>query len=52
MYNIKYIIYYVKGKGDMETYWLQPAVNDETKQEINSSDDENAVVEGLLVTSI
>lgn len=36
----------------METYWLQPAANQETKEEIDSSDDEDAVVEGLLVTNI
>jgi len=47
-----YIIYYVKGKGDMETYWLQSTANNEIKKETNSSDDENAVIEGLLVTSI
>lgn len=47
-----YIIYYVKGKGNMETYWLQSAANNKMKEEINSSDDENAVIEALLVTSI
>jgi hypothetical protein len=36
----------------METYWLQPAANERIRKEIGSSDDENAVVEGLLVTSI
>lgn len=36
----------------METYWLQSAGNNETKEETNSSNDENAVIEGLLVTSI
>lgn len=35
----------------METYWLQPA-NDKTNQDINSSVDENAVIEGHLITSI
>ncbi|EZA52930.1 Soluble guanylate cyclase 89Db [Ooceraea biroi] len=45
-------VVWVKGKGDMETYWLQSATNEETKEEVDSSDDEDAVVEGLLVTSI
>lgn len=56
--NVRYIrtitysrIICAKGKGDMETYWLESAANDGTK-EIDSSDDEDAVVEGLLVTSI
>lgn len=46
------MIYRVKGKGDMETYWLQSAINDDAKQEISLSDDEDAVVKGLLVTDI
>jgi len=36
----------------METYWLQSEANDKLKEETNLSDDENAVIEGLLVTSI
>ncbi|XP_032673100.1 soluble guanylate cyclase 89Da-like isoform X2 [Odontomachus brunneus] len=45
-------VVWVKGKGDMETYWLQSAINDGAKEEIGLSDDEDAVVEGLLVTNI
>ncbi|KAL6262140.1 hypothetical protein P5V15_007237 [Pogonomyrmex californicus] len=41
-------VVWVKGKGDMETYWLQPMAN-KIKEEINSLDDEDAVIEGLLV---
>lgn len=36
----------------METYWLQSAVNDNAKEEIDLSDDEDVIVEGLLVTNI
>lgn len=46
------MIHRVKGKGDMETYWLESAINDKAKEKIDSSDDEDAVVEGLLVTNI
>lgn len=41
----------MKGKGDMETYWLQTIPHDEVKQESESSDDKD-VVEGLLVTNL
>lgn len=34
----------------METYWLQSAANQEIKEE--TSDKENAVIEGLLVTRV
>ncbi|XP_067214413.1 soluble guanylate cyclase 89Db-like [Linepithema humile] len=40
-------VVWVKGKGDMETYWLQSAAKDEIKEEVDSSDDENAVVADL-----
>lgn len=48
------IIYRVKGKGDMETYWLQSAISDKMKEENGSSDEDedDVIVEGLLVTSI
>lgn len=39
-----HIIYYIKGKGDMETYWLQSAAKDEIKEEFDSSDDENVAI--------
>ncbi|XP_019696259.1 soluble guanylate cyclase 89Da [Harpegnathos saltator] len=45
-------VVWVKGKGDMETYWLQCVLNEEAKEKVDSSDDEDAVVEGLLVTNI
>lgn len=36
----------------METYWLQSAINDKMIEEVDSSDDDNAVVSGLLVTDL
>lgn len=38
----------------METYWLESAMNNKTKEEVNSLDDENVVVQrgSLLVTSL
>ncbi|XP_018377678.1 PREDICTED: soluble guanylate cyclase 89Da-like [Trachymyrmex cornetzi] len=40
----------IKGKGNMETYWLESTANNEMKEEI--SNDENVEIKGLLVTSI
>ncbi|XP_028046531.1 soluble guanylate cyclase 89Da isoform X3 [Monomorium pharaonis] len=45
-------VVWVKGKGDMETYWLQSAANNEIKEKTNSSDNENAIIEDLLIANI